>query len=230
MSSSTASTSEADVAWEMTYARSEPGGSSAVRAAVSSTSTSSLARPNSASFSKEPRFSSGRPVLSSLESHSTFLSSGHSAYPLVPARLAIASTAFMWRVDSWRRSRGARFRPKARTCLIRSTRLPSARSSKPEATSDSCMTVSTEANSSTSSSGAAETLPPPRTKDGSVAITPILFCCFSAHLTVLRSRSISWSMTALYGSAEPLSPASAASSEVHLRTLKSNRNLPNALR
>mmetsp|Transcript_12983 Transcript_12983/g.52299 ORF Transcript_12983/g.52299 Transcript_12983/m.52299 type:complete len:259 (-) Transcript_12983:1374-2150(-) len=131
-SKTTASTSDATVAMEMTYVPREPGHTSwrcAIILKVSSTSRTSSVHSRSGA-------TSGRLDLSSDTSHSVFFSSSHSLYDPRPMCRVMASTASACRSLSCRMSSLTRDKPKQFTWRIRSSSEPSATVPSPTSMSD----------------------------------------------------------------------------------------------
>mmetsp|Transcript_7505 Transcript_7505/g.23158 ORF Transcript_7505/g.23158 Transcript_7505/m.23158 type:complete len:263 (-) Transcript_7505:1041-1829(-) len=211
--SSTAKTSAADLACEITYAPNDSGG--ACLAAYTHVATTSRSTGSSFAkrFSKVSVLSSGRPSWSSAESHAILASSASAWYEPgsnLPVAARRASTAFVCRVDSWRRSNGANWRPKQPTRRIASFSAPSATDSYPRARSDACAASNGSSSSSAAKSGGA--VDP--LKEGATSLTPSASesddgdefsrcCCCrqaassaSAHWTVARNRAASRSQSA----------------------------------
>ena len=128
-SNTTANTSLATVAIEMTYVPSEPGVTFCRCAIILNVSNTSL---TSALHSRSLAMS-GRLPSSSLARNAVRFSSSHSLYDPRPMCRVIASIASAWRSDSWRMSSLTRLRPKQLTWRMRSSRNPSATDASPTA-------------------------------------------------------------------------------------------------
>mmetsp|Transcript_6956 Transcript_6956/g.25587 ORF Transcript_6956/g.25587 Transcript_6956/m.25587 type:complete len:413 (+) Transcript_6956:636-1874(+) len=121
-SKTTARTSDATVAMEMTYVPNDPGQTlwrCPAMWKVSMTSCTSAVHSRS-------RGTSGRFPSSSATRNAHFFSSSHSLYEPKPMCFVMASIASAWRSLSWRISSRTSDRPKQLTWRIRSSRYPSA--------------------------------------------------------------------------------------------------------